>query len=56
MVVDRSSSIPEMVLRMSSIGLVTEVSISSTLAFGRTVVTEATGNSTSGKRSTPSRL
>src|SRR5262249_60443372 len=52
--VDRSLSIPETVLMMSSIGLVTEVSISSTLAPGSTVVTVQTGKSTSGKRSTPS--
>ncbi len=53
-VTDRSSSIPETVLMMSSIGLVTVVSIVSTLAPGRTVVTVQTGKSTSGKRSTPS--
>ena len=45
---------PETVLMMSSIGLVTVVSISSTLAPGSTVVTVQTGKSTSGKRSTPS--
>lgn len=38
---------------MSSIGFVTEVSISSTLAPVRTVVTVQTGKSTSGNRSTP---
>ena len=53
-VVDRSSSMPETVLMMSSIGLVTVVSISSTLAPGSTVVTVQTGKSTSGNRSTPS--
>ena len=52
-VVDRSSSIPETVLMMSSIGLVTVVSISSTLAPEREVVTVQTGKSTLGKRSTP---
>ena len=55
-VVDRSSSMPETVLMMSSIGLVTEVSISSTLAPGSTVVTVQTGKSTLGNRSTPSSL
>ena len=49
-VVDRSSSMPETVLMMSSIGLVTEVSISSTLAPGSTVVTVQTGKSTFGKQ------
>ena len=39
---------------MSSIGLVTVVSISSTLAPGSTVVTVQTGKSTLGNRSTPS--
>ncbi len=53
-VVDRSSSMPETVLMASSIGLVTDDSISSTLAPCRTVTTETTGNSTFGKRSTPS--
>src|SRR3954470_12194720 len=56
MVVDRSSSMPLTVLMMSSSGLVTEVSISSTLAPGKTVVTVQTGKSTFGNRSTPSRL
>ena len=55
-VVDRSSSMPETVLMMSSIGLVTVVSISSTLAPGSTVVTVQTGKSTFGNRSTPSSL
>ena len=55
-VVDRSSSMPETVLMMSSIGLVTVVSISSTLAPGSTVVTVQTGKSTLGNRSTPSSL
>src|SRR4051812_30048897 len=53
-VIERSSSMPETVLMMSSTGLVTVVSISSTLAPGSTVVTVQTGKSTSGKRSTPS--
>ena len=47
---------PETVLMMSSMGLVTVVSISSTLAPGSTVVTVQTGKSTSGNRSTPSSL
>ena len=47
---------PETVLMMSSIGLVTVVSISSTLAPGSIVVTVHTGKSTLGKRSTPSSL
>ena len=52
-VVDRSSSIPDTVLMMSSIGLVTVVSISSTPEPVRTVVTVQTGKSTLGNRSTP---
>src|SRR5271165_6245571 len=55
-VIDRSSSMPETVLMMSSTGLLTVVSISSTLAPGSTVVTVHTGKSTLGKRSTPSSL
>ncbi len=55
-VVDRISSMPETVLMMSSIGFVTVVSISSTPAPGRTVVTVQTGKSTLGNRSTPSWL
>src|SRR5271157_86963 len=47
---------PETVLMMSSTGLLTVVSISSTLAPGSTVVTVHTGKSTLGKRSTPSSL
>ena len=44
---------PETVLMMSSTGLVTEVSISSTPAPCKTVVIVQTGKSTLGKRSTP---
>ena len=55
LVVERSSSIPEMVLTASSIILVTPVSISSTLVPERVVVTVTMGRSTLGKRSTPSR-
>ena len=55
LVVDRSSSMPETVLMISSIGLVTLVSISSTLAPWSVVVTVTTGRSTLGNRSTPSR-
>ena len=47
---------PETVLMMSSTGLLTVVSISSTLAPGSTVVTVHTGKSMLGKRSTPSSL
>ena len=53
LVVERSSSMPEIVLTTSSIGLVTPVSISSTLAPGSVVVTVTTGKSTLGNRSTP---
>ncbi len=56
LVVDRSSSMPETVLMISSIGLVTLVSISSTLAPLSVVVTTTIGKSTLGNRSTPSRL
>ena len=55
LVVERSSSMPETVLMISSIGLVTLVSISSTLAPLSVVVTVTTGKSTLGNRSTPSR-
>ncbi len=53
-VVDAISSIPETVLTVSSILLVTDVSISSTLAPRSVVVTLTTGMSTLGRRSTPS--
>ena len=53
LVVDRSSSIPLTVLTMSSIGFVTDASISSTLAPESTVVTVQTGKSTFGNWSTP---
>ena len=56
LVVDLSSSIPETVLMICSIGLVTLVSISSTLAPLSVVVTMTIGNSTLGSRSTPRRL
>ena len=56
LVVDRSSSMPETVLMICSIGLVTLVSISSTLAPLSVVVTTTIGNSTLGNRSTPKRL
>src|SRR5438067_6030094 len=46
---------PEMVLTISSIGLVMPVSISVTLAPRSVVVTVTTGRSTLGNRSTPSR-
>ena len=52
---ERIASTPETVLITSSIGLVTEVSISSALAPGSVVVTAQTGKSTLGNRSTPSR-
>ena len=55
LVVERSSSIPDIVLTISSMGRVTEVSISSELAPRRVVVTTTTGKSTLGNRSTPSR-
>ena len=54
-VIDRSSSIPSIVLTASSIGRVTCVSISSTLAPRRVVVTNTNGRSSLGWRSTPSR-
>ena len=54
-VVERSCSIPETVLTISSIGLVTPVSISSTLAPRSVVVTVTSGKSTLGNRSTPRR-
>ncbi len=47
-------SMPLMVLTASSILSVTSVSISSGAAPGRTVVMTTKGNSTFGKRSTPS--
>src|SRR5690349_9082992 len=53
LVVERNSSIPEIVLTASSIILVTPVSISSTLVPGRVVVTVTIGRSTLGNRSTP---
>ncbi len=46
---------PSMVLTISSIGLVTPVSISSTLAPFSVVVTVTIGKSTFGKRSRPRR-
>ncbi len=52
--VDRSSSTPETVLIASSIGRVTLVSISSGLVPGRLAITETTGKSTLGNKSTPS--
>ncbi len=52
---ERIVSMPETVLITSSIGLVTEVSISSALAPGSVVVTVQTGKSTLGNRSTPRR-
>ncbi len=52
---ERIVSMPETVLRMSSMGLVTLFSISSALAPGNVVVTLHTGKSTLGNRSTPSR-
>ena len=51
-VVERNSSIPEIVLSASSIGLVTELSISSALAPGNAAEIEITGKSTLGNRST----
>ena len=56
LVCERSSSIPETVLMICSSGLVTLVSISSTLAPFKVVVTTTTGSSTFGNRSTPRRL
>src|SRR5437764_79625 len=53
LVVERSSSMPEMVLTASSIALVTPVSISSTDVPARVVVMVTMGRSTLGKRSTP---
>jgi hypothetical protein len=53
-VVERTSSTPEMELTASSIGLVTLDSISSAPVPGRLAVTETTGKSTLGNRSTPS--
>ena len=55
LVVERSCSIPATVLTISSIGLVTPVSISSTLAPRSVVVTVTSGRSTLGNSSTPSR-
>src|SRR5262249_41586435 len=55
LVVERSSSMPETVLTISSMGLVTCVSISSTLAPRRVVVIDTTGRSTFGNKSTPKR-
>ena len=55
-VVERSSSIPETVLQISSSGLVTPLSISSTEAPRSTALTTTTGTSTLGNRSTPRRL
>ncbi len=54
LVVERSSSRPDTVLMISSKGLVTLVSISSTLAPLSVVVTVTIGNSTFGSKSTPS--
>lgn len=53
---ERSSSIPAMVLTTSSIGLVIWVSTSSALAPGRLVCTNTTGASVFGMRSSPSWL
>ena len=53
--VERSCLIPEIVLTLSSITSETSVSIVSGLAPSSVVVTATYGNSTSGKRSTPSR-
>ena len=52
--VERSSSMPLIVLTASSILSVISVSISSGAAPGRRVVTTTVGKSTFGKRSTPS--
>ncbi|CAN5859725.1 hypothetical protein BH24ACI4_BH24ACI4_10890 [soil metagenome] len=52
---DRSSSIPLIVLTASSILSVISLSISSGAAPGSRVVTITVGKSTFGKRSTPSR-
>ena len=54
--IERSSSMPLMVLTASSILSVTSVSISSGAAPGRRVTTATIGKSTLGKRSTPSFL
>ena len=56
LVVECSSSIPETVLMICSSGLVTLVSISSTLAPFNVVVTTTSGSSTFGNKSTPKRL
>ena len=50
MLVERISSTPETVLMASSIGFVTDVSISSALAPGKVVVTEHTGKVDLGKQ------
>ena len=55
LVVERSSSMPSIVLTISSIGLVTPLSISSTLAPLSVVVMVTIGKSTFGKRSRPRR-
>ena len=52
---ERSSSMPLAVLTARSMRSVTSVSMSAGAAPGRRVVTTMTGNSTLGKRSTPSR-
>ena len=54
-VVERSSSMASMVLTISSMGLVTPLSISSTLAPFSVVVMVTVGKSTFGKRSRPRR-
>ncbi len=54
LVVERNSSMPETVLMISSSGLVTLVSISSTLAPLSVVVTVTMASSTLGIKSTPS--
>ena len=54
--VERSSSMPLMVLTASSILSVISVSISSGAAPGSRVVTTTVGKSTFGKRSTPRRV
>ena len=56
LVVLRSSSMPLTVLMISSSGLVTLVSISSTPAPRNVVVTTTIGISTFGRRSTPNRM
>ena len=54
--IERSSSMPLIVLTASSILSVTSVSICSGAAPGWTVVTVMVGKSIFGKRSTPSRV